>query len=110
MLPFAVFVILIFLFSLVSRRLERTIITGPMVFTAAGILLILALPDLALLEVKPKAVVLFSEIALALVLFTDATRIRVRDVLGGADLPARLLGIGRGRPSWLSSWRPLMPV
>ena len=34
------------------------------------------------------------EIALALVLFTDGTRIRVSELVGMAKLPGRLLGIG----------------
>jgi NhaP-type Na+/H+ or K+/H+ antiporter len=65
-----------------------------MIFTAAGILLYFALPDqlAAPLEVKP--ILLFMEIALAIVLFTDGTRIRVAELIGSAKLPGRLLVIG----------------
>jgi hypothetical protein len=35
MTPLAVFVSLLFLFSLVSRRLDQTIVTAPIVFTVA---------------------------------------------------------------------------
>lgn len=94
MMPIVVFVLLIFLFGLVSRRLERTIITAPMVFTTAGILLVLALAEPDQLQLEGHTVLLVSEVALALVLFTDATRMRVRSLLGSAQLPGRLLGIG----------------
>jgi NhaP-type Na+/H+ or K+/H+ antiporter len=93
MILVSVFVILIFFFGLVSRRLERTIISGPMVFTAAGLAVALALPELTRVELKLKPVVIFGEVALALVLFTDATRIRLRALLH-ASLPDRLLAIG----------------
>jgi hypothetical protein len=33
MIPLAVFVSVLFLYSLLSRRLERTIVTAPIVFT-----------------------------------------------------------------------------
>ena len=90
----AILAALIFLYSLLSHRLERTIITGPMIFTAAGILLYFALPDQfkGILEIKP--VLLFMEIALAVVLFTDGTRIKIIDLIGSASLPGRLLVIG----------------
>lgn len=39
MTPIVVFVSLIFLSGLVSRRLERTIVTAPTVFATAGIIL-----------------------------------------------------------------------
>src|SRR5262245_55819943 len=40
----AAFVVLAFLYSLVSRRLEHTVITAPIAFTAAGMLFILVMP------------------------------------------------------------------
>ena len=36
MMSLAVFVSLFFLYSLISRRLEQTIVTAPIVFTVAG--------------------------------------------------------------------------
>ena len=93
MLIIGIFILLIFLFGLVSRRVERTIVTGPMVFTLAGILVVFALPEVARVELELKPVVLFSEVALALVLFTDATRIKLRALMR-ASLPDRLLAIG----------------
>ena len=93
MLIIGIFIALIFLFGLVSRRADRTIVTAPMVFTAAGILVALAFPEMTDGELRLKPVAVFAEVALALVLYTDATRIRLRTLLH-ESLPARLLAIG----------------
>jgi sodium/hydrogen antiporter len=37
----AIFLALVFLYSLISGRLERTVVTAPMLFTAAGMLTLL---------------------------------------------------------------------
>jgi hypothetical protein len=44
MMSLAVFVSLFFLYSLISRRLEQTVVTAPIVFTVAGMLMFPALP------------------------------------------------------------------
>ena len=80
----AILAALIFLYTLLSHRLERTIITGPMLFTTAGILLYFALPDQVGGTSDLKPVLLLMEVALAIVLFTDGTRIRVSDLIGSA--------------------------
>jgi NhaP-type Na+/H+ or K+/H+ antiporter len=90
----AILAALIFLYSLFSHRLERTSITGPMIFTTAGILLYFALPDQMAAPLELKPVLRLTEIALAIVLFTDGTRIRVSELIGSAQLPGRLLVIG----------------
>jgi len=41
----AIFIALVFLHSLVSGRLERTVVTAPILFTTAGLLILLLLPD-----------------------------------------------------------------
>jgi hypothetical protein len=38
MIVIGIFVSLVFLYSLISRRLERTVITAPILFTVAGML------------------------------------------------------------------------
>jgi NhaP-type Na+/H+ or K+/H+ antiporter len=94
MIVIAILAALIFIYSLLSHRLERTILTGPMIFTIAGILMILAAPKQigATFELKP--VLRLMEIALAVVLFTDGTRIHVRELIGSAQIPSRLLIVG----------------
>jgi sodium/hydrogen antiporter len=94
MIIIAVFVVLIFLYSVVSSRLERTIFTAPIVFTAAGVLLMLALPVLGEFEAERKAFLLIAEVGLVLTLFVDATRINLEVLKGNESLPIRLLGFG----------------
>jgi hypothetical protein len=66
------FIALLFLYSLVSRRLERTVLTAPIVFATAGILLFFTLPVAQELELDREAFLRLAEIGLVLVLFTDA--------------------------------------
>jgi NhaP-type Na+/H+ or K+/H+ antiporter len=90
----AVLASVIFLFGLVSRRLEGTVLTAPLVFVAAGV--ILGPAGLALVEFKldDHSVLLLGEIALAIVLFTDAARTNLSALRQNEVLPLRLLGIG----------------
>ena len=94
MTPIAIFVLLVFLFTLVSKRIEKTIITAPMVFTLGGIGVYLILPRLAEWEIHNETILLIAELTLALLLFTDATHIDLRKLLKETTLPLRLLGIG----------------
>ena len=94
MVIFGIFLILLFILSLVSHRLKKTILTAPMVFTSAGIIVFLIIPELALVEVNNKTVLLLAELALAFTLFGDASRIQARSVWRDSQLPDRLLLIG----------------
>ena len=88
-----IFGFVVFAYGLVSERLTHTIFTGPIVFTAAGLLLAFSLPVEQHLSFDLKAFSMLGKIALGLVLFTDATHIRVRDLFKSATIPGRLLGI-----------------
>ena len=94
MVDLAVLASVIFLFGLVSRRLEGTVLTAPLVFVAAGV--ILGPAGLALVEFKldDHSVLLLGEIALAIVLFTDVARTNPSALRQNEVLPLRLLGIG----------------
>lgn len=94
MIVFGVFILLVFLFGLVSERLEKTMITAPMVFTVAGILLFFGQPKLVEREVYSEVWLTLAEVALVLVLFSDATRINLQALTSDESLPGRLLGIG----------------
>lgn len=78
----------------VSRRIQGTIITLPMLYTIMG--LILSGRFLGFLDVGPEneIVRLVAEITLILVLATDASRIDVRCLVKDHNLPLRLLAIG----------------
>jgi len=90
----AVLASVIFVFGVVSRRLEGTIFTAPLVFVAAGVAL--GPVGLGLVEFKldDHTVLLVGEITLAIVLFTDAARINLSALRQNEGLPLRLLGIG----------------
>ena len=83
-----------FVFGLVSRRLEGTVLTAPIVFVVAGALLGPAVFGLVEFGLDEHTVLLLGEIALAIVLFTDAASIDFSALRQYQGLPLRLLGIG----------------
>jgi NhaP-type Na+/H+ or K+/H+ antiporter len=90
----ALFVVLLFLYSLVSKRLETTVVTAPLAFTAAGMLAAIALPEIDRRVLDRPAFLLIAEIGLVMTLFTDATRTSLRTLRGNRNLPVRLLSTG----------------
>ena len=82
------------LVAAVSRRLSGTPITPAMVVTAVGVLVgPLVLDDLS---VRPTSstVRTLAEATLAVVLFSDSSRVDLRAVRREASMPLRLLGVG----------------
>jgi NhaP-type Na+/H+ or K+/H+ antiporter len=81
-------------FAAVSRRLDGTSITAPMVFTGVG--LVGGAKAAGLVHPSPDGatVKLLASATLAVVLFGDAARIDLRALREEYRLPARLLGIG----------------
>jgi len=90
----AVFVVLVFLYSLVSRRLERTVVTAPILFTVAGLLISLLPTSLIEMDLDRKAFLLIAEFGLVMTLFTDAAHINLQVLKGNGNLPVRLLSTG----------------
>lgn len=94
---FAFYLLTVFIYSLVSRRLERTIFTAPILFTLAGICLFMAFPaQYAHLELNRDGLLLIAEIGLVLTLFTDAAHINLKSLslIANRNLPIRLLTTG----------------
>jgi NhaP-type Na+/H+ or K+/H+ antiporter len=81
-------------FAAVSHRLDGTPLTGPIVFTAAGLLVGSKAFDLVDPNPSREAVKLLAESTLTVMLFGDAARIDLRSLRDEFRLPARLLGIG----------------
>ncbi len=85
--------VIVVAYTLVASKLDRWWITAPMVFVAAGLIL-----GPAALDVLPltagETVLTITELTLALLLFSDASTVRLRDVEGDARLPTRLLFVG----------------
>jgi sodium/hydrogen antiporter len=94
MILIATFVALVFVYSLLSRRLERTVVTAPMLFTSAGVLLAFAPDATTELALDRTGLLLVAELGLVMTLFTDASRTAPRMLAGRGNLPVRLLGTG----------------
>jgi NhaP-type Na+/H+ or K+/H+ antiporter len=90
----AVIAALFLAFALVSRRLGRTAVTGPMAFVAAGLVLGPELLDLVEGPGDVELIDLLLELTLVVVLFTDASAINSTHWREETALPGRLLGIG----------------
>jgi NhaP-type Na+/H+ or K+/H+ antiporter len=94
MITLLVFFVLLFLFGLASRRLERTVITAPIVFTVAGMLMFASLAGILKAGGTPKILLHLAEIGLVLLLFTEASRTDLKVLRSIQNLPARLLSTG----------------
>jgi sodium/hydrogen antiporter len=94
MMSLAVFILLFFFYSLVSRRLEQTIVTAPIVFTVAGMLMFHALPMILSFGVNAGVLSWLAEIGLVLLLFTDASRTGLTVLRSIGTLALRLLSVG----------------
>lgn len=83
-------------YALVQRRLAKTVITGPIVFVALGLLASsggFGIIEVSSAEVTTIVNALFQG-TLVLVLFTDAAALHFLSWRKDAELPGRLLGIG----------------
>ena len=85
---------LVFAWGTLSAQLERSDMTAPIVFTAVGVLLTHG--PLAPLGITPstEAVKVLAEATLALVLFSDTSRVGLHQLRADLRLCLRLLGIG----------------
>jgi hypothetical protein len=90
----AVLAVLVFGWAAASGALARRNVTGPLIFATAGY--IVGNPDWGPMpvDVEASSIHLLAEVTLALLLFTDASRVSVRELRADATLPVRLLGIG----------------
>jgi sodium/hydrogen antiporter len=90
----AIVTALIFAWGMLSARLERFDVTAPITFVIVGLLLTHG--PLAPLGFAPshETVKTLAEITLVLVLFSDASRVGLRDLRADMRLCIRLLGIG----------------
>lgn len=94
MILLATFVVLAFAYSLVSRRLDATAFTGPIVFTLAGIVLAAIAPVEFSVSGNSRVFLHLAEVGLVLLLFSDAAHTDLSVLWNIRDLPARLLAIG----------------
>jgi sodium/hydrogen antiporter len=90
----AIVAALVFAWGTLSARLERFDVTAPIAFVLAGLLLTHG--PLAPLGYAPSNELVkdLAEVTLVLVLFSDASRVGLRDLRADTGLCVRLLGIG----------------
>jgi NhaP-type Na+/H+ or K+/H+ antiporter len=81
-------------YATVSKRLEASPITAPMLFTAGGFLAGPHLLDIVDVPLRSEGFVALADVALTLLLFTQASRLDWRDLARRRGLPLRLLCIG----------------
>jgi len=93
MIEFVYFLIIVFIFSLISQRIESIPISPQMIFIGAGMLLGSGFLGVVNLNSDPGIVLFIAEITLVLVLFSDASKININD-LRKNNLTLRLLSIG----------------
>lgn len=91
---FAVLMLLVLAWAVMSHLLARLNVTGAIAFLVAGYLL--ANPSWGVLSVDVAAPSMHSvaEVTLALLLFADAARVNVSRLRHDAQLPTRLLAVG----------------
>jgi NhaP-type Na+/H+ or K+/H+ antiporter len=94
MIPLLIFFLLVFVYALVSRRLETTFITAPIFFTVAGMLMFPKLPMILEMGFNANIFLRLAEIGLVLLLFTDASRTDFKLLRSIGNLPMRLLSGG----------------
>ena len=89
-----IFVTAVFLYSLVSRLVERSPLTSPIIFTTVGVMAALVLQELTHGEANAEAFLTIAELGLVLLLFSEASHIDRRLLRSIRGLPTRLLTTG----------------
>ena len=93
-LNLAILAAFVFIYSLVSRGLEKTPLNGALVFVLFGLVAGPLVLGLLNLEVDAEALSVLAELTLALVLFTDASNANLHELKHSFRIPQRLLLIG----------------
>jgi len=89
-----VFAAFILIYSLMAKRMEKTMISGPFLTVIVGVVLGPLVLNVINLKVGIEGYRVIAELALALVLFTDAANTDIRGLMKNISIPVRLLLIG----------------
>lgn len=103
-------------YALISRRLERSLLTLPMLFVGFGYLLGEAGSGVLDQRIGGELLHVFAEFTLVLVLFTDAASVRFAQLRHNLAVPARMLligmpltiALGTALAQWVSPEAPLV--
>ena len=81
-------------YGLISRKLDGTMLTGPILFSVFGLIAGPAALGLVPLQIGNESLHLLAEVTLILVLFSDAANIDLAQLRRDHNLPVRMLVIG----------------
>lgn len=84
----------IFIYSLLTNAISKSILTLPIIFMAIGFICARPIEGLAGTQVLAEGKRLLAEITLVLVLFSDASHVRLRALRQNFKIPLRMLVIG----------------
>jgi len=87
----AIILVGIIVFAALSRRLEASIFTLPLVFTVFGWLIGQGGIQLVPMEAEHEVIQVIAEITLVLVLFSDASRVKLRELMQNYTIPAHII-------------------
>jgi sodium/hydrogen antiporter len=90
----AILAAFLLIYSAIAGRIERSLISGPIVFTATGFILGADVLGVLRIHIDGEGLRLLAELTLAMVLFTDAANADFGVVRRNLGLPERLLLIG----------------
>lgn len=90
----SILAVFVFLYSISSGRLERTLFSGAIVFTAFGLIFGPLGLGFLTLEIHTEGLRTLAELTLAMVLFTDAANANLKELKHTFRIPQRLLLIG----------------
>jgi sodium/hydrogen antiporter len=89
-----IFAAFIFIYSLIAKRIEKSAFSGPFLAVIVGLVTGPLLLNLIVIKVEIEGYKVIAELALALVLFTDAANTNIWEMRKYASVPTRLLLIG----------------
>jgi NhaP-type Na+/H+ or K+/H+ antiporter len=89
-----VFVLALFIVSLLSRQIERLQLTAPIAFTCVGLVGSLLLAHFPLGDDNAAAFLMIAELGLVVILFAEASHIDLQLLSHSRALPTRLLTVG----------------
>jgi sodium/hydrogen antiporter len=94
MILISLFTFLVFIYSLLSKKLEKTVITAPILFCVAGMLIYFYNPIQEEFNIEKTTLLTLAEVGLVLTLFTDATHVNRKILKRNKYMPVRLLTTG----------------
>lgn len=89
-----VLVALFVVYGLVASRLERSFVTAPIFFVAAGLALGSSGAGILPSDLDSETTLVITELTLGVLLFADAATVQLREVEGDVRVPVRLLVVG----------------